>query len=516
MKQKISVVLILLGSFMCNLYSQNTNRYFRILDLEGGSYITVDGKKYQKKDTFSFNEQSKIEFGKVESIYGEVNGRRPNWYPKDALVSRNSNSYWSLFVNAIKNLFGTFVKPDYVIEGHKGDSLVLIEPKFNFKEKSRVALLIANYDYKNTPVALKSPYENVRKVKNKLENLGWGTYTLYNVQECELSFCLKKYRDAIASSESRKEAAIIYYDGHGDANNIRTVDNSLVSIESIVRWDSISNVDVPIYVFDACRFSAHNGVTDLGKIISSNAIVLRSTSDSIESKDNDTFADAFVKCIGSGRKIENEFNQIKTVVAKKRVDNEKSPRITTSSNVAGEENDHKSLDDFNFHRRISYVGIEGGLRTNHQPGIGVKFGLIWLNRWMLETGGNFIFRNKSVPLYVNGSELYDFQERYGVYVRCGYDFVPWILRRTSKWSGVLYANMNYVYIHPQSYVFYPSPNVRLGYKIDKNFQLHFDIGWENKTFSFGNHNYDDNEGIPSDAYLKKGSVSFRIGINYRF
>ena len=140
---------------------------------------------------------------------------------------------------------------------------------------NRIALLIGNQGYVDAVGPLKTPHNDVRRLADKLDALGFKVTTLLDASRVDILAAVDNYIDTIRKGDANP-VGMIYYAGHGfaidDANFLIPLD--VAKIDKRIRYSSI-NLAVDILdklqrlrrvrngihfvIVDACRNEVNRG-----------------------------------------------------------------------------------------------------------------------------------------------------------------------------------------------------------------------------------------------------------------
>ncbi len=158
--------------------------------------------------------------------------------------------------NKIKEIIG------YQSNDNNDSKKIVIKSKKEINNK-RVALLIANEDYKNQ-TKLNNPVNDLKLIKEKLTNLNYQVRTLENATKKEMFRAIKKF----GTNAKNADSAIFYYSGHGmineDRKNFLIPVNADISQKADIESDGVDAYKIiealkqakprlSLILFDACR-----------------------------------------------------------------------------------------------------------------------------------------------------------------------------------------------------------------------------------------------------------------------
>ncbi len=153
-------------------------------------------------------------------------------------------------------------KTDYQSNDNNRKKDIIIESKQKINSK-RVALLIANEDYKNQN-KLRNPINDLTLIKTKLQNLGYVVTPLTDSTKKEMFRAIEKFGKDAKNADS----AIFYYSGHGVQDKARRnfliPVNAKITSNADIESDSVDAYKViealreakprlSLVLFDACR-----------------------------------------------------------------------------------------------------------------------------------------------------------------------------------------------------------------------------------------------------------------------
>ncbi len=164
--------------------------------------------------------------------------------------------------------------------------------KDTFKYDGKMALVIGNYKYKNTP--LKNPKNDVKSIAEILSFMGYQVILKENLNYKQLKEVINQLK-----TRNKVDVSLLYYSGHGvqinGVNYIVPIDFNkkqqlkLVSIDNFIDAVSI-NTNFAVTIFDACRdnpFGSYGYKSDINinKKVPKNTFIAFSTKDGYRAKD---------------------------------------------------------------------------------------------------------------------------------------------------------------------------------------------------------------------------------------
>jgi hypothetical protein len=143
---------------------------------------------------------------------------------------------------------------------HAADNRAL-KPSNKAEEGRRVALVIGNSDYTNSP--LKNPVNDAKDVANKLRGLGFDVIERNNLKTKQIGGTLREFRSKLSPGA----VALVFYAGHGlqikgdnylpavdaDINSEEDVPNQSLSMKQIMDVLDESKARLNLVFLDACR-----------------------------------------------------------------------------------------------------------------------------------------------------------------------------------------------------------------------------------------------------------------------
>tara|TARA_Y100000813_G_C24146842_1_gene345161 strand:+ start:780 stop:1583 length:804 start_codon:yes stop_codon:yes gene_type:complete len=206
--------------------------------------------------------------------------------------------------------------------------------------KKKIAFLIANSNYQNNSLDLKNPLNDVKKISEPLEKLGFDILFKKQVTLKEIQKIIVEFKDSIVNYDF----GLFYYAGHGfDDNNgnpyilpvnikeLTSNDNNYEPISRMVNYFGSSRKKCLI-IIDACRNNGNNGINKPNNIKHPRDVKLwYSTSSGKTANDEEFIIDNkkygctlyayalyyyLTKASESDLTIQNIFNNIYTAVSK--------------------------------------------------------------------------------------------------------------------------------------------------------------------------------------------------------
>jgi hypothetical protein len=143
---------------------------------------------------------------------------------------------------------------------HAADNRAL-KPSNKAEEGRRVALVIGNSDYTNSP--LKNPVNDAKDVASKLRGLGFDVIERNNLKTKQIGGTLREFRSKLSPGA----VALVFYAGHGlqikgdnylpavdaDINSEEDVPNQSLSMKQIMDVLDESKARLNLVFLDACR-----------------------------------------------------------------------------------------------------------------------------------------------------------------------------------------------------------------------------------------------------------------------
>lgn len=178
--------------------------------------------------------------------------------------------------------------------------------------ESRIAFVIGNSNYVNSFDFLKNPIQDAKDVSDMLVQLGFDTYTMYDINSEKQFKAIQEY----ANKAQYYDVVLFYYAGHGfsynkenyympiDVSNIDAASiHKCLSFTEIANNLTTENRKATIIMLDACRNqTSFRGVEGIAPIEAPASIVLYSTSNGNQADDgkktrNSPFASAVLNSI---------------------------------------------------------------------------------------------------------------------------------------------------------------------------------------------------------------------------
>lgn len=303
MIRKISLILS-----CCLLLSLAAEcRKIKIMKLNTPS-IRIGGKSYQEGQIF--DDEDAIEWkDDQQHLYGKyVDGRREIVHLTKAAFAQKKVKTPSQYFNKTNH---PSTRDIVLVRGDYSDlfNLSYGKNKDKFGEK-RVALVIGNSNYEYLP-SLNNPINDCTDVSEKLAELGFDVYSLYDVVSDDFETFIKIF----SGKAQDYDVAVIYYSGHGVEYDKHeyiiptdVVLNSAEDLYQCIMLDDIymrmnrTKCPVKLVFYDACRTEPEWKKGKGGNLEGAGIYTIYSTSTKASALDgeerNSPFTSSFLRLVG--------------------------------------------------------------------------------------------------------------------------------------------------------------------------------------------------------------------------